>query len=82
MKDYKDLSDYKVYHRFQIASYDLSFDSLIHLSIDDLYEEGPPHYVTSIDIEGIYHFLSRQHESGTMLRYAKDMRYWKESKHS
>ena len=82
VKDYKEQCDHKVYYRSQIASYYLSFDSLIHLSVEDLYEEGPPHYVTNINIERVYDFISRQRDCGEMDDYISCINYWKNKQHN
>ena len=49
----------KVYYRAQIVSLYLSINSLIHLSLEDLYYEGPPTFIvnTNIDRYIVYIFI-------------------------
>lgn len=66
----------KVYYREQIVSLYLSINSLIHLSLEDLYDEGQPTFIVNINTEKIYNILLNQYESGEMQLYKKIIHYW------
>ncbi|MBQ4635615.1 MAG: hypothetical protein IJB64_04190 [Akkermansia sp.] len=66
----------KVYYREQIVSLYLSINSVIHLSLEDLYDEGSPTFIVNTNIEGLYNWLLHQYESGEMQTYQKIIHYW------
>ena len=61
----------KVYYRAQIVSLYLSINSVIHLSLEDLYDEGSPTFIVNTNIEELYNWLLNQYESGEMQLYKK-----------
>lgn len=73
----------KVYYREQIVSLYLSINALIHLSLEDLYDEGQPTFIVNTNIEGLYNWLLHQYESGEMQTYQEIIKHWKKKhKHS
>ena len=50
---------------------------MIHLSLEDLYDEGPPTFIVNTNIEKLYNQLLNQYESGEMQTYQEIIKYWK-----
>ena len=52
---------------------------MIHLSLEDLYDEGSPTFIVNTNIEGLYNWLLHQYESGEMQTYQEIIKHWKKA---